>query len=299
MKCVVTGGAGFIGSNLVSALVDRGDEATVVDNLVAGDRADRRVPQASYRVLDITDTGRSLEVFSGIEIVFHLAALPRVQYSIEYPEKTMLTNVIGTSRVLEAAHKFGVRRVVYAASSSAYGDQEKMPLQEEMAPCPKSPYALQKYIGEQLCKLWKSVYGLGTVSLRFFNVYGPLLDPDGEYALVIGKFLKQKRAGIPLSITGDGEQTRDFTHVSDVVRAILLAAESTCVGNGEVINIAAGRGVSINNLARLFDGPTVYIPARLEPRHSRADISKAKHLLGWEPKIRLEDGIADLIRRNA
>ena len=165
----------------------------------------------------------------------------------------------------------------------------------EVSPAyPKSPYGLQKYIGELSCRLWSDVYGLSTVSLRYFNVYGPKFDPDGAYALVIGKFLKQKKEGTPLTITGDGTQTRDYTHVHDVVHANLLAAESAKVGKGEVVNIGAGRNVSVNDLAALIGGPSVHIAARLEPHDTLADSTLAKELLGWEPRVRLEDGIMAL-----
>lgn len=301
MKCVVTGGAGFIGSNLAAALVQRGDRVSIIDNYAAGRNPLRRVDEASYHEADITDPGYSWGPLVGAEVVYHLAALPRVQYSIRHPEATMLVNVMGTQRLLIAAQRAGVRRVVYAASSSAYGDQPIMPFCETMEISPQSPYALQKYFGEELCRVWYRTYCVSTVCLRFFNVYGPLLDPEGDYALVIGKFLRQKRAGMPLTITSDGEQTRDFTHVSDVVRALIKAADATDsrVGRGETINIGAGRPVSINELARLFNAPIVYVDPRPEPRHTWADVSKAYELLSWQPEVSIEDGIADLIRRNA
>ena len=165
------------------------------------------------------------------------------------------------------------------------------PLSEELPAQPKSPYGLQKYVGELSCRLWTEVYGLPTVSLRYFNVYGPKFDPNGAYALVIGKFLKQKKEDTPLTITGDGTQTRDFTHVSDVVRANLLAAESPKVGKGEVLNIGAGRNLSVNDLAAMIGGPSVHVEPRLEPHDTLADNRKARELLGWEPRVRLEDGI--------
>jgi len=207
---------------------------------------------------------------------------------------TYSVNVDGTVSVLRAAVEGGVKRVVYAASSSAYGDQVALPLSETLPAQPKSPYGLQKYIGELSSKLWSDVYGLSTVSLRYFNVYGPKFDPEGAYALVIGKFLKQKKEGTPLTITGDGTQTRDFTHVSDIIRANLLAAESPNVGKGEVLNIGAGRNMSVNDLAAMIGGPSVHVEARLEPHDTLADTSLAKKLLGWEPTIKLEDGIAEL-----
>src|SRR6185312_2683736 len=302
-KVVVTGGAGFIGSNLVDVLVerkfdvhsiDKEVEVHVIDNYAGGKRNDRINPKATYHDADIRDYDAIAPIIAGAKYVFHEAALPRVQFSIENPELTFSVNVAGMVSVLRAAHEGGVSRVVYAASSSAYGDQEVMPLTEDLPAMPKSPYGLQKYIGELSCKLWYDVYGLSTVSLRYFNVYGPKFDPEGAYVLVIGKFLKQKKEGTPLTITGDGTQTRDFTHVSDIVRANLLAAESPNVGKGEVMNIGAGRNVSVNDLAALIGGPSVHVEARLEPHDTKADNRKAKELLDWEPMVKLEDGIAEL-----
>ena len=291
---VVTGGAGFIGSHIVDALVARGDEVHVIDNYAGGKREDRINPKATYHELDIRDTAKITDVMRSAANVFHEAALPRVQFSIENPVETFAVNVDGTVSVLKAAHDAGVKRVVYAASSSAYGDQETMPLDEELPAQPKSPYGLQKYIGELSCKLWNEVYGLETVSLRYFNVYGSRFDPKGAYALVIGKFLTQRAAGEQLTITGDGTQTRDFTNIADVVRANLLAAESPNVGKGEVINIGAGNNMSVNDLATLIGGEAIHIEPRLEPHDTLADNSRAKQLLGWEPQISIQDGVAAL-----
>lgn len=293
-KVVVTGGAGFIGSNLVKALLDHGFDVHVIDNYAGGKRSDRIASKALYHDADIRDYDVIAPIIAGARYVFHEAALPRVQYSIEHPQESFSVNVDGFISVLRAAHEHSVSRVIYAASSSAYGDQEILPLSEDLPAQPKSPYGLQKYVGELSCRLWSEVYGLPTVSLRYFNVYGPKFDPDGDYALVIGKFLKLKKEGKPLTITGDGTQTRDFTHVSDVVRANLLAAESSNVGTGEVINIGAGSSVSINDLAKIIGGPRIYVEARLEPHDTLADNRRAEELLGWEPKIKLEDGIAEL-----
>lgn len=293
-KVVVTGGAGFIGSHIVDALVERGDEVHVVDNYAGGKREDRINKLATYHEVDIRDYDKIALIIAGAEFVFHEAAVPRVPYSIEHPIETFSVNAGGTISVLRAAHAGGVKRLIYAASSSAYGDQEKFPLSEDMEPHPKSPYGLQKYVGELSCRLWSEVYGLPTVSLRYFNVYGPRFDPEGAYALVIGKFLKQRKSGKPLTITGDGTQTRDFTHVRDVVAANLLAAESPKVGKGEVINIGAGRNVSVNQLAALVGGPSVHVEPRLEPHDTLADTRKARELLGWEPRVAIEEGIAEL-----
>src|SRR3989338_1544562 len=293
-KMVVTGGAGFIGSHIVDALVARGDDVHVVDNFAAGRFDERTNSRATYHEEDIREYDTLAPILEGAELVFHEAALPRVQFSIEHPLDTSSVNIMGTINVLRAAHLGGVKRLVYAASSSAYGDQAILPLSEDLPPMPKSPYGLQKHVGELLCRMWSGVYGLPTVSLSYFNVYGPRFDPEGAYALVIGKFLKQRVEGKRLTLTGDGTQTSDFTHVSDVVRANLLAAESPKVGKGEVINIGAGRQTSIKTLADMFGGEILYGPARIEAHDSVADNRKARELLGWEPKVILEDGIAAL-----
>ncbi|MBX4215892.1 NAD-dependent epimerase/dehydratase family protein [Candidatus Parcubacteria bacterium] len=294
-KVIVTGGAGFIGSNLTDALVERGFDVQVVDNLVGGKR-EHVNKKATLHEADIRDVEALKPIFKGASCVFHLAALPRVQFSIEHPIESNETNVIGTLNVLVAAKEAGVRRVVYSASSSAYGDQEKLPVTEDMPAMPKSPYGLQKYVGELYCRVWNEIYGLETVSLRYFNVYGNRQSEEGAYALVIAKFMKQKREGKPFTITGDGEQTRDFTHVRDVVAANLLAMESAKVGKSEVINIGAGRNVSVNTIAKLIGGPVEHIAARQEIRHNRADHRLAKRLLGWEPTIAVEEGIKELMR---
>lgn len=294
-KVVVTGGAGFIGSHLVDALIEKGFDVHVIDNLSNG-KKELVNNKAILHELDIRNLEKIKPVINGAKYVFHLAALPRVQFSIENPEETNEVNVTGTLNVLIASEEGGVDRVVYTASSAAYGNQSSMPLNEEMKADPLSPYGLHKYIGELYSSVWSKVYDLSTVSLRYFNVYGQRMDPDGAYALVIGKFIKQKKEGKKLTITGDGEQTRDFTHVSDVVNANILAAESKNVGKGEVINIGAGEGQSINKIAELIGGEVEYVPARLEPKHTQADNAKARKLLGWKPKVSIEDGIGELLK---
>ncbi|MDO8482759.1 MAG: NAD-dependent epimerase/dehydratase family protein [bacterium] len=292
-KVVVVGGAGFIGSHVADALVERGFEVHVIDNL-SGGKKENLNPKAVFHKADIRNIEEIKPAIKGAKFVFHLAALPRVQYSIEHPAETHEVNVTGMQNVLIAAHEGGVKRVVYSASSSAYGDQKTMPLVETMIPNPKSPYGLHKYVGEVYMKLWSDVYGLETVSLRYFNVYGPRINPDGAYPLAIGKFLKLRQAGKPLTIWGDGTQTRDFTHVHDVVRANLLASESRKVGKGEVINIGAGKNFSMNEVAKLIGGPVVHEPARLEPHDTLADNSLAHKLLGWKSEVTLEEGIGEL-----
>ncbi|HTR18420.1 MAG TPA: NAD-dependent epimerase/dehydratase family protein [Candidatus Paceibacterota bacterium] len=293
-KVVVTGGAGFIGSNLVDALVAKGSEVHAVDTYVSGKREDRVNAKATYHEVDIRSTEKIQEIFQGADVVYHTAAIPRVPYSVEHPVETTDFNVTGTASVLAAAAQAKVRRVVYSSSGSAYGDQAVLPLVETMTANPVNPYGLQKYVGELFCKIWPDVYGVQTVSLRYFNVYGPKLDPTGPYALAVGAFLLARKEGRPLTIFGDGTITRDYTHVRDVVQANLLAAASSNVGKGEVINIGAGRNVTIKYLAELVGGEIAYGPPRVEAHDSKADNRKAKELLGWEPTVTLEEGIAEL-----
>ena len=292
-KAVVVGGAGFIGSNLVDALIAKSFDVEVIDNLVGG-KKEQVNPKAKLHIEDILNLEKIKPIFKDAEYVFHLAALPRVQYSIEHPVETNRVNVEGTINVLIAAAAAGVKKLVYSASSSAYGDQLVMPLQEDMLALPKSPYGLQKYIGELYCRLWSDIYNLPTVCLRYFNVYGPRQNPDGAYALVIAKFLRQRQNNEAMTITGDGEQTRDFTHVRDIVRANILAAESDRVGKGEVINAGSSHNYSVNEIAAIIGGPTVNISARLEPRASLADNSRARELLGWVPQEEMIPAIAEL-----
>lgn len=293
-KVLVVGGAGFVGSHLTDKLVELGHEVHVLDNL-SGGKQEQVNKEAIFHLADITKVEEIKPLFVGVDWVFHLAALPRVPYSIEHPLETNEANVTGTLNVLFAAKEAGVKKVIYSASSSAYGDQPTLPLVETMTAQPKSPYGLQKHIGELYARMFSLIYGLPTVSLRYFNVYGPRYNPEGAYALVIGKFIEQKKRGEPLTITGTGEQTRDFTNVKDVVRANILAAESDKVGKGEVINIGAGNNVSVNRVAELVGGQVVHIVARLEPQNSLADNRLAKELLGWSPEIKIEDGIKELL----
>ena len=286
------GGAGFIGSNLVDALVERGDDVIVVDNLSTGYRRNLS-PAAPLHEIDITvESERLTSALAGREVVFLTAALARVPRSIEDPLGTHAVNVTGSLRVLKAAVDAGVRRVVYSSSSSVYGDQPTLPLTEDMPPAPLNPYACQKYMGEIYARNFSRVYGLETVCLRYFNVYGPRQVTEGAYRLVISIFMDQRARGEPMTVHGDGEQTRDFTWVGDVVRANLLAATSDQVGAGEPINVGAGADVSINRVAELIGGPVVHVPPRgFDERFKRAGIDRARRLLGWEPRVHIEDGI--------
>ena len=285
-KCLVTGGAGFIGSNLVDELVARGNEVMVIDNLEIG-RRENVHPEAKLYEADVRNLAAIKPLFDGVDYVFHLAALPRVNLSILDPIAFNDINVNGTLNVLMAAKEAGVKKLIYSASSSAYGNQKEMPLREDMIPDPLSPYALQKYTGEKYCHLFSQLYGLPTVCLRYFNAYGNRQPLEGAYALVLGIFIRQRLAGEPMTITGDGEQRRDFTGVADVVRANILAASSDKVGKGEVINIGRGKNYSVNELAKIIGGPTVYLPPRIEPRETLAENSLAKELIGWQPTVDL------------
>jgi len=294
-KILISGGAGFIGSHLVDAMVEKGHEVFVIDNLSTGKKENIN-PKAKFFNLDLRDFGKIKPAFEGVDFVFHLAALPRVPLSVAKPRETNEINVTATLNALVAAKDAKVKRFIYSSSSSAYGTDNDLPLKESMRASPISPYALQKYVGELYCRIFSSdLYNLPTVSLRYFNVYGPRQVEEGSYVPIMGLFLTQKKKGLPLTITEDGEQTRDFTHVSDVVNANILAMESTKVGKGEVINIGAGKNCTVNKIAELVGGETKYIPARPgDIRDTLADIGLAKELLGWEPKTTLEDGISQL-----
>ncbi len=292
-KIIVTGGAGFIGSHIVDALIEEGHEVHIVDNMSAG-KQENINPKATLHVVDIRDKEKLIPIFAGAQYVFHEAAMPRVQYSIDNPIETNEINVVGLLNVLEASRLNKVKRVVFASSSSIYGDQEVLPTREDMKENPMSPYAAHKYIGEVYLKLYKQIYGLETVCLRYFNVYGPRLNPEGAYPLVIGYFLKMIKEGKPLPITGDGTQTRDFVHVKDVARANLNAMKSDKIGSGEVVNIGGGTRFSVNYIAELIGGAVEHIAPRLEPHDTEADISKAKELLDWQPSVKLEEGIKEL-----
>lgn len=289
-KVLVTGGAGFVGSNLVDELVKEGHEVLVIDNLSTGKKEYLNL-KAKFVKKDITNYGSIKPLFKGVDCVFHLAAQARMQPSIFDPATSFNNNALGTFNVLLASKENKVKRLVYSASSSAYGDQEKFPLKEDVPASPKNPYALFKYMGEEMCHLFYKLYGLPTVCLRYFNVYGERQSTVGAYATVIGKFLKMKKDSQPLTIVGDGNQKRDFTYVKDVARANILAMKSK-KAVGHTINIGAGRNYTINRVAKLIDHEFVYIPERPgEAKISLADISKAKKLLSWKPLTKLEDWI--------
>jgi len=290
-KILVTGGAGFIGSHLVDKLVEGGHQVLVLDNFSTGKKENLN-KTAEIHDLDICDFERISPLFKGVDFVFHLAAIPRVPLSVENPIETTRVNILGTVNVFKAGFDAKVKRIIFASSSSVYGNQEKLPLKEAMVPDPVSPYGLQKLTGEKFAKLFTGLYKLPIISLRYFNVYGPRIDFNSGYSLVIGRFLKQKAEGKPLTIFGDGEQTRGFCYVDDVVRANILAMESERLKGGEVINIGSETSHSINYLAKLIGGKVKYLPPREgDVLHTKADITLARELLGWEPKISLEEGV--------
>lgn len=294
-RCLVTGGAGFIGSNLVDALVGKGHEVLIIDNLSTGKKENIN-PKAEFFEADLREFNEIRPFFKGVDFVFHEAALPRIPLSIQKPKESNDINIGGTLNALIASKEAAVKKFIYAASSSASGGNASLPMRED-DPCqPLNPYALQKYVGELYCRIFFEIYGLPAVSLRYFNVYGPRQPREGSYVPAIGIFLTQKAAGQPLTITGDGEQTRDFTNVFDVVRANIMAMESNKAGKGEVINIGAGHNHSINSIAEMIGGEVVHLPARPgEMKDTLADIALAKELLGWQPEITLEGGIKKLL----
>lgn len=290
-KCLVTGGAGFVGSNLVDALIERGNEVIVLDNLSTGKKENLN-PQAKLIEVDLRDLDKIKPYFIGVDYVFHQAALARVQPSIEDPVTYNDHNVNSTLNVLAAAKDAKVKKVVYAASSSAYGDQKKMPLTEDMPANAISPYGLQKYIGEEYCRLFSYVYKLPTVCLRYFNVFGPRMVTEGAYASVVAIFISQKKNNQPLTIVGDGKQQRTYTFVKDIAQANILAAGSD-ISDGRPINTGQSNEYSVNQIAEIIGGPTVNIEPRIEPRRNLCDNSLAKELLGWEPRVKLHEWIKD------
>ncbi len=291
-RCLVTGGAGFIGSNLVDELIKRGHKVLIIDNLLTSKKENLN-SRAKFHKLDIRNLKAIKPLFKNIDWVFHLAAFARVQPSIEDPVTSNDINLNGMLNVLIAARDAKVKKFIYSASSSAYGNQSKMPLKESMPASPLSPYGLQKYVGELYCRLFSQIYGLPTVGLRYFNVYGKRQATEGAYCLVMGIFVNQRLHGKPMTITGNGKQRRDYTSVEDVVRANILAAESKKVGNGEMINIGRGHNYSINDLAKMIGGPVVYLPPRIEPMETLADNSLAKKLLGWQPQVNLPEWLSE------
>lgn len=298
-KVIVTGGAGFIGSHLVERLIKDGHEVTVIDNLVNGRRENLAhivTSRLHFIEADVCDRSEMTRAIAGAEWVFHLAALADIVPSITNPEAYFRANVSGTFSVLEAARAAGVKRFLYAASSSCYGFPETVPTSEEARIEPQYPYALTKYLGEQMVLHWAQVYGLPSVALRLFNVYGPRSRTNGTYGAVFGVFLAQKLHGKPFTVVGDGKQKRDFTFVTDVVDALMRAAQSDI--SGEIFNVGTGNPQSVNRLAELLGAREItHLPKRPgEPDITCADFSKIKNILGWEPRVSFEEGVAEMLR---
>ena len=293
MKALVTGGAGFIGSHVVDALIARGDEVICVDDKSAPQNDQFYWNDAATNIdADIRELHQSL--YESVDVVFHLAARSRIQPTVNNPSECFSVNVLGTQRVLELSRLAGVKRVVYSASSSYYGHASRPPFIESAPKGCATPYSLSKWQGEEVCELYTKIYGLSTVSLRYFNVYGPREPLKGEYAPVMGLFKRQKAAGHPMTIVGDGEQRRDFTHIKDVVKANLIAAERFDVTGP--VNIGTGVNYSINDLARMIQGEKTHVSDRVgETRETLANIDRARRELGWNSSVTLIDYLIENI----
>jgi UDP-glucose 4-epimerase len=296
---IVTGGAGFIGSHLVDALLAQGRDVRVIDNLAVGriENLDQHRNNPKFRMIvaDVADKAAMMRLFADADRVFHLAAMADIVPSIQNSEVYFRANVDGTFAVAEAARHNRVRRFVYVASSSCYGIPDVYPTPEETPLSPRYPYALTKLLGEQIVMHWAELYGLPALSLRFFNVYGPRARTSGTYGAVFGVFLAQLLAGKPLTIVGDGEQTRDFTYVSDIVDAIAAAAASDRVG--QIYNVGTGEAQSVNRLVELLGAKEVtHIPKRPgEPDITLADTRKIRREIGWAPKVSFEQGVTKML----
>ena len=294
MKALITGGAGFIGSHLSDKLIKLGHEVIIIDNLSNGrlNNIEHLLDKKNFKFheLDIINLEDIRPIFKDVDWVFHLAGIGDIVPSIENPKQYYDCNVTGTFNVLESSRAVGVKKIIYAASSTCYGIPDNYPTAETADIRPQFPYALTKYMGEELIMHWSQTYNIPAISLRLFNVYGPRSRTSGAYGAVFGVFLAQKLAEKPYTIVGDGKQTRDFTFVSDIAAAFIAAAESDV--SGEIINIGSDNTYSVNRLVELLDGNVVHIPKRPgEPDCTWADISKARKLLNWKPKVSLEEGV--------
>lgn len=301
MKAIVTGGAGFIGSHVTELLLEKGFRVLVIDNLSGGWLKNLKTvqehPGFSFQNADIREKEKIKHLFEGADWVFHLAALADIVPSIEKPRDYFETNVLGTFNVLECAKNANVKRFIYAASSSCYGIAQEYPTPETAKIQPEYPYALTKYLGEETVMHWAKVYNFPALSLRFFNVYGPRARTTGAYGAVFGVFLGQKLNQKPFTIVGDGNQTRDFTYVTDVADAMYTAARSNL--SGEIFNVGSSGHYSVNRLVELLGGgKALYIPKRPgEPDCTFADISKIEKQLGWKAKVSFEEGVNRLLQK--
>lgn len=299
MRVLVTGGAGFIGSHVSEMCVENGYQVIVVDNLEGGrlENLDtiKSHPNFQFHNADIRDSNQIAPLFVGVDWVIHLAGMADIVPSMDNPQEYFATNLQGTLNVLECSRKNGIKRFIYAASSSCYGITDQYPTPESAVIRPLHPYAKSKCMGEQLVMHWHKIYQLPCLSLRLFNVYGPRLRTNGAYGAVFGVFLAQKANNKPFTVVGNGQQTRDFTYVTDVANAFVLAAESKL--DGEIFNVGSGHHYSINRLADQLGGKVVYVPKRPgEPDCTLADIRKITTLLGWSPRVGFETGIDNMVK---
>jgi len=297
MKIIVTGGAGFIGSHIVDKLINDGHEVVCIDDKSAPQNDQFHWNKAAINVVgDIRDESLRNH-YNGADAIFHLAARSRIQPTVDNPSESFSVNVLGTQSVLEAARIFGVKRVIYSSSSSYYGNVNTVPFNEDMKPGCATPYSLSKFQGEQICDLYTRLYRISTLSLRYFNVYGPREPLKGQYAPVVGLFLNQSQKNLPITIVGDGEQRRDFTHINDVVEANIKALDKLDVTG--VINVGTGKNYSINDIANIIGGNKVYLPLRVgETRVTLANNAKAQKMLGWNPTIDIIDYIRGMKNKN-
>ena len=299
MKALVTGGAGFIGSHLVDLLIIKNFHVTVIDNLYSGNLNNfssiKNKKNLKIIKKDITNYNDIEKHFKGIDYVFHLAGMADIVPSIELPVKYFDVNVRGTLNILEASKKYSIKKIIYAASSSCYGIPNKFPTNEKEIIDTQYPYALSKYLGEELILHWGKVYNINTISLRLFNVYGPRSRTSGSYGAMFGVFLAQKLAGKPMTIVGNGKQKRDFTYVSDVVNAFYLSAKKNVINTK--MNVGSGKPYKVIDIANLIGGDISFIPKRPgEPDCTWANIDKIKTTLKWKPKVSIEKGIDILIK---
>jgi UDP-glucose 4-epimerase len=299
-NCVVTGGAGFIGSHLTKRLLELGYKVTVIDDFSEGKRENLPAKDPNLKIIKASILDNVGKYIKGTDVIFHLAALPRLQRSLDQPWRTHMVNVDGTLNLLLAARDHKVKRFIFSSSSSVYGNKNKIPFKENMIPDPLVPYSLHKLISEDYCKMFSVLWGLGTISLRYFNVYGARMNPDSPYSNLLPKFIKQISQNKTPVINGTGNHTRDFTFISDVVEANILAADSKL--SGEVFNIGFGSGISVNKVVKILGKlmgkkvKPIYGPAKIEPRATLSSCAKAQKLLKWKAKVDFPEGLKIMLK---